>query len=156
MEGHSETTSSVCAIVRKCSKLGENGCIRRDMSGVLDMPGPVAPAKTRLTDVYEFPADTIHETVHHCGKYTDLSNRMLEEVWPLLRAEIYNDFLFRKVPTPIVAMDRLVHPTPWDWDIQACERCGKMVGTPVLKKRHAWLGDKYCVECERILLGGAN
>lgn len=77
---------------------------------------------------------------------------MLDECWPLLRAEIAQDFLFRKVPTPILEHTALVHSTPWDWDVRPCARCGKMVGTPVMKNKRAWLGNDYCLDCERLLL----
>lgn len=120
------------------------------MSGVRDFRSGMALIKACLTK--PTPEFLIHEAVFHCGKLTDFCNRMLDEIWPLLRADIYQDYLNRHVATPIVAMDRLVHPTPWDWDIQACEACGKMVGTPVLKKRRAWLGNKYCYGCEQRLL----
>lgn len=113
----------------------ENGPIRSDMAGVLDIGQVVA----RLI-------------CSKCQSLTDTANKLLDEVWPMLRAEIFQSYLYRKCPTPIVEFSALVHSTPWDWDLSPCERCGKMVGTPVLKKRRAWLGDKYCYVCERIVL----
>lgn len=124
------------------------------MSDVRDFRNGLALIKAALSK--PTPEQAIHESLYHCGKYIDFCNLMFDEIWPLLRAEIVHDFLFRNVPTPILEHTALVHSTPWDWDIQPCESCGKMVGTPVMKNKRAWLGNKYCCACESKLLSQAS
>jgi hypothetical protein len=110
----------------------------------------------------------------------NVADEIIERHWPTLRESIFSYLYTAKIVQPVdhrhaVPMKRVARPVastlvpgetyneyfdvpvfyPWDWDTRPCKKCSKLVCTPVMKNRRAWVGDDYCIACERELMGAA-